>query len=150
MRADRGSGRWLSFGGAVGSTLALAYGEAHPRHCLGFVLRGGFLGSRREVDWFLYCMGTVFPEAFRDFLNAIPAGERDDPLRAYRHRLTDPDPAVHLPAARAWSRYESACSTLRPTGPASRLGGARAAPPLPPPGDQFSAPGSFLRQRKRG
>src|SRR3546814_5509258 len=70
-------------------------------------------------------MGTVFPEAFRDFLNAIPAGERDDPLRAYRHRLTDPDPAVHMPAARAWSRYESACSTLRPTGPVSRLGGGR-------------------------
>src|SRR3546814_20861011 len=89
------------------------------------VLRGVFLGSRREVEWFLYSMGAVFPEAFRDFLDAIPAGERDDLLRAYHRRLTDPDPAVHLPAARAWSRYESACSTLRPTGPVSRLGGGR-------------------------
>src|SRR3546814_10382647 len=85
------------------------------------VLRGVFLGSRREVEWFLYSMGAAFPEAFRDFLDAIPAGERDDLLRAYHRRLTDPDPAVHMPAARAWSRYESACSTLRTTGPDSRL-----------------------------
>jgi proline iminopeptidase len=29
--------------------------------------------------------------------------------------LLDKDPQVHLPAARAWSRYEGACSTLHPS-----------------------------------
>lgn len=106
--------RWLVFGGSWGSTLALAYGQAHPAHCLGFILRGIFLGTRWEVDWFLNGMGTVFPEARRDLLNGLPEAERGDVLRAYHRRLTDPDPAIHLPAARAWSRYESMCSTLRP------------------------------------
>ena len=33
----------------------------------------------------------------------------------YLCRLTDPDPSVHLPAARAWSVYEGSCSTLLPS-----------------------------------
>ena len=109
--------RWLVFGGSWGSTLALAYGQAHPRRCLGFVLRGVFLGSKREVDWFLHSMGAIFPEALRDLRDALPPGERDDLLRAYHRRLTSSDPAIHLPAARAWSGYESACSLLRPVSP---------------------------------
>ena len=41
--------------------------------------------------------------------------ERGDLLASYLRRLTDPDPGVHLPAARAWSTYEGACSTLLPS-----------------------------------
>ena len=113
LREHLGVRRWLLFGGSWGSTLALAYGEAHPERVLGFVLRGVFLGTRPEVDWFLNSMGTVFPEAAREFRALIPAEERGDLLAAYHRRLMHPDPAIHLPAARAWSRYESACSTLR-------------------------------------
>ena len=106
--------KWLVFGGSWGSTLALAYGEAHPEACLGFVLRGIFLCRKREIDWFLYGMRTLFPEAWQDFAGMIPDAERGDLLAAYHARLTDSDPAVHLPAARAWGRYEAACSTLLP------------------------------------
>jgi proline iminopeptidase len=106
--------KWLVFGGSWGSTLALAYGEAHPEACLGFVLRGIFLCRKSEIDWFLYGMRTLFPEAWREFSSLIPENERDDLLGAYHTHLTDPDPAVHLPAARAWGRYEAACSTLLP------------------------------------
>src|SRR5262249_42798990 len=45
----------------------------------------------------------------------IPQNERVDLLAAYYRRLTDADPRVHLPAARAWSSYEGACSTLLPS-----------------------------------
>jgi proline iminopeptidase len=107
--------KWLVFGGSWGSTLALAYGEAHPEACLGFVLRGIFLCRKSEIDWFLYGMRALFPEAWRDFAGLIPEHERGDLLAAYHARLTDPDPAVHLPAARAWGRYEAACSTLLPS-----------------------------------
>ncbi|MEW6133915.1 MAG: prolyl aminopeptidase [Pseudomonadota bacterium] len=106
--------KWLLFGGSWGSTLALAYGEAHPEACLGFVLRGIFLCRKSEIDWFLYGMRTLFPEAWRDFAAPIPEHGRGDLLAAYHARLTDPDPAVHLPAARAWAHYEAACSTLLP------------------------------------
>ena len=42
FREMLGVERWIVFGGSWGSTLALAYGEAHPERCLGFV-RGIFL-----------------------------------------------------------------------------------------------------------
>jgi proline iminopeptidase len=106
---------WLLFGGSWGSTLALAYGEAHPERCLGFVLRGIFLCRPCEVDWFLYGMRTIFPEAWREFAEFLPEDERGDLLEAYYRRLIDPAAGVHLPAARAWSRYEGACSTLLPS-----------------------------------
>jgi proline iminopeptidase len=114
LRTKLGVERWLVFGGSWGSTLALAYGEAHPDRCLGFVLRGIFLCREQEAEWFLHGMRHVFPEAWHKFVGAIPEAERADLLDAYVRRLNHPDPAVHMPAARAWSTYEGACSTLLP------------------------------------
>jgi len=106
--------RWLLFGGSWGSTLALAYAEAHPARCLGLVLRGIFLARPFEIDWFMRGMRYIYPEAGRAFVEFLPEAERADLLGNYYRRLTDPDPAVHLPAAHAWDRYEGACSKLRP------------------------------------
>jgi proline iminopeptidase len=103
---------WLVFGGSWGSTLALAYAIAHPERCAGLILRGIFLCRRSEIEWFLYGVRNVFPEAWRAFAGAVPENERDDLLEAYYRRLTHADPAVHMPAARAWSIYEGSCSTL--------------------------------------
>ena len=114
LRRHLGVERWLVFGGSWGSTLALAYAEHHPERCLGLVLRGIFLCRPSEIEWFLYGIRTIFPEAWRAFSGYIPEAERGDLLGAYHRRLTDPDPAVHLPAARTWSVYEGSCSTLLP------------------------------------
>jgi proline iminopeptidase len=106
------------FGGSWGSTLALAYGQAHPERCIGFILRGVFLFSADEIAWFMggdgQGMGRFFPEAYRLFLKFIPPAERGNLLEAYYARLTDPDPAVHKLAAAAWCSYENACSRLIP------------------------------------
>jgi proline iminopeptidase len=115
LREHLGIEKWLVFGGSWGSTLALAYGQAHPERCAGFVLRGVFLGSADEIDWFLHGMGRLFPEAWAEFRDHIPAAERGDLLAAYHRRLTDADPDMHQPAARAWARYEGTCSTLAPS-----------------------------------
>lgn len=115
LRGHLGIEHWIVFGGSWGSTLALAYGEAHPDRCAGFILRGVFLCRRSEIRWFLYGLRTLFPEAWRTFAEFVPAAERGDLLAAYYRRLADPDPAVHLPAARAWSIYEGMCSTLLPS-----------------------------------
>ena len=115
LRVHLGIERWVVFGGSWGSTLALAYAEAHPDRCSGLVLRGIFLCRQSEIDWFLYGMRTVFPEAWRNFSSFIPEGERTDLLAAYMRRLMDPTPSVHMPAARAWSTYEGVCSTLLPS-----------------------------------
>ena len=115
LRELLGIDKWLLFGGSWGSTLALAYAEAHPERCLGLIIRGIFLGRPQEIDWFLHGMPTVFPEAWRDLVAVLEEDERDDILAAYHRRLTSPDRAVRVPAARAWSRYEGACSTLLPS-----------------------------------
>ena len=107
--------RWVVFGGSWGATLGLAYAEAYPERCLGLVLRGVFLCRDQEIDWFLYGLRQIFPDAWRNFVDPIPEAQRGDLLTAYSERLNHPDPAVHLPAARAWSMYEGACSTLLPS-----------------------------------
>ena len=104
--------RWLVFGGSWGSTLALAYAIEHANQCTGLILRGIFLCRKSEIEWFLYGLRQFFPEAWTAFAHEIPEGERNDLLRAYYRRLTDPSPAIHMRAARAWSIYEGSCSTL--------------------------------------
>ncbi len=115
LRQFLGIERWFVFGGSWGSTLAIAYAEAHPERCLGLILRGIFLCRPSEIDWFLHGVRNFFPEAWRTFAEFIPPPERNDLLAAYYRRLTDPDPAVHMPAARTWSVYEGSCSTLLPS-----------------------------------
>jgi len=115
LRRHLGIGQVLLFGGSWGSTLALAYAQAHPERVSGCVLRGIFLGRQSEVDWFMHGLAAVFPEAHAAFAGFLPEAERGDLLGSYLKRLTDPDPAIHMPAARAWSIYEGSCSTLLPS-----------------------------------
>jgi len=115
LRLHLGIDRWHVFGGSWGSTLALAYAQTHPERVRSLTLRGIFLGRKPELDWFLYGIGNVFPEAWQAFAGHLPAAERADLLGNYWRRLIDPDPAIHLAAARAWSAYEGSCSTLLPS-----------------------------------
>jgi proline iminopeptidase len=114
LRHELGIARWTVFGGSWGSTLALHYAETHPEPVAGLILRGVFLSRASEIKWFLYGIERVFPEAWRAFASHLPEAERGDLLGGYYRRLIDPDPSVHMPAARAWSIYEGACSTLLP------------------------------------
>jgi proline iminopeptidase len=115
LRRHLGIEHWLLFGGSWGSTLALTYAQAYPHRVVGCVLRGVFLGRHEEVEWFLHGLAHVFPDAHAAFVNFLPESERGDLIHAYLRRLTHPDPAVHMPAARAWSIYEGSCSTLLPS-----------------------------------
>jgi proline iminopeptidase len=114
LRNHLGIHRWIVFGGSWGSTLALAYAEAHPTHVMAMVLRGIFLCRQSEIDWFLYGLKNIFPEAWNQFASHLPANEHNNILKAYYALITNPDPAIHIPAARAWSIYEGSCSTLLP------------------------------------
>jgi proline iminopeptidase len=115
LRSHLGIDRWVVFGGSWGSTLAIAYAEAHADRCKALVLRGIFLCRKSEIDWFLYGMRAFAPEIWREFTDYLPAAERRDLLTNYYKRLIDPDPKVHMPAARKWSVYEGTCCTLLPS-----------------------------------
>lgn len=115
LRQSLGIERWLVFGGSWGSTLALAYAQAHPECVSGLVLRGIFLLRRSEIDWFYQSgAGTLFPDVWEEYLAPIPPEERHDLLSAYHRRLTGADHQVALAAARAWSVWEGATSFLLP------------------------------------
>ncbi|HEY9080404.1 prolyl aminopeptidase [Magnetovibrio sp.] len=114
LREHLGFAKWLVVGGSWGATLALAYGTRHAERCLGFILRGVFLGTKPEVDWFLNGMAGFFPEHHGAFAQHVGGLSGTALLDAYCERLFSPDATVHLPAARAWARYESLCSTLLP------------------------------------
>lgn len=113
LRQHLGVERWLVTGGSWGTTLALAYGQAHPEACLGFLLRGVLLGTDDEIDWFMHGMRRFFPRAHEDFIGLIPAQEQDDLIEAYLARMLSPDEALRMEAIRAWVRYSASCSLLR-------------------------------------
>jgi proline iminopeptidase len=119
LRQLLGIGQWLIFGGSWGATLALAYGQAHPGSCLGFVLRGIFLCTAPEIDWFVNGAKWFHPEIHAQFCALIPPHERGDLLQAYAKRLLSDDPEQCLPAARSWSAYESERVTLLPSASAN-------------------------------
>lgn len=113
LREMLGISQWLVFGGSWGSTLALAYGQAHPERCLGFVLRGIFLCSDAEIDWFMQGMGWFFPEEHARFTAPIAQADRGARLLdAYCEQLFSDDPTQNMQAARGWSRYEGSCLHL--------------------------------------
>ncbi len=114
IRQMMGIEQWLVFGGSWGSTLALAYGQSHPQRCLGFVLRGIFLCTPAEIDWFMNGIGWFFPEQHAQFVAPIAQEERAELLQAYARRLFSEDQAASSAAARSWSRYEGSCLHLLP------------------------------------
>jgi proline iminopeptidase len=114
LRNHLGVERWHVFGGSWGSTLAIAYAQAHPEPVLSLTLRGIFLLTAAEIDWFLYGLRTMAPAAHANFVRLIPEDERGDLLEAYWKRLDSDDDHIRLEAARSWSLYEGSCSTLLP------------------------------------
>lgn len=113
LREHLGVDSWLITAGYWGTTLALAYGETHPERCLGFILRGIFLGTKDEIDWFMYGMRRFFPRAHEDFVDFIPEDERQDLLQAYLTRMTSEDQDLRMAAVHCWVRYSASCALLK-------------------------------------
>jgi proline iminopeptidase len=107
LRNHLGIEKWVVFGGSWGSTLALLYGQEHPEHCIGFILRGIFLGREQDYLHVLHGMGEIFPEAYEQYFSFIPEEERNDLFSAYYWRIFDPNSDVHMPAARSFVRFVS-------------------------------------------
>ncbi len=119
LRVQLGIEKWVVFGGSWGSTLSLAYAISHPERTQALVLRGIFLLTKKELQWF-YQDGAsmIFPDAWERFLAPIPENERHDLMRAYYKRLMGDDQKARTEAAIAWSSWEG--ETVSVEGPASR------------------------------
>jgi len=115
LREMMGVDKWQVFGGSWGSTLALAYAETHPSRVSELVLRGIYLLTKAEMDWYYqFGVSEMFPDKWERFLAPIPEAERGDLKAAYRKRLTSDNRAVQIEAALAWSQWEGQTITLLP------------------------------------
>jgi proline iminopeptidase len=115
LRTMVGVDTWLVFGGSWGSTLSLAYAQSHPQHCSELVLRGIYLLTKNELDWYYqFGVSEMFPDKWDRFVAPIPEGERGNMLAAYYARLTNDDEDVQLEAAKAWTIWEGETITLMP------------------------------------
>ena len=110
---------WIVFGGSWGATLALVYAQAHPHSVTQLVLRGVFLSTRRELNWFYQGGVSAFwPELWEQFVGLIPDNERDNIIAAYHRRLFSGDRTVEVQYARAWASWENALASIDNEGPA--------------------------------
>ena len=117
LREKLGLQKWILFGGSWGSTLALYYAINYPERCLGLVLRGVFLGTRNEIDWFLCGMRKFYPEAHKLLLKGLNFSELEQPtsdeiLKRGSELIFSKNEEVSQKAANAWAKYEMSCSTI--------------------------------------
>ena len=108
----------LILGGSWGSTLALAYAEAHPERVRQLLLRGIFTFLPDEVDT-LFQDGRVahhYPEEWEAYVDYIRRtstdwnSEKDNLVGAYRARLLDD--SQRMEAAKAFAGFEMSISKL--------------------------------------
>jgi proline iminopeptidase len=118
LRDHLGIERWLVWGGSWGSTLALAYAEAHPERVTHVILWGVTIGRRSELDWlFGGGLGQLLPRQWERLRRGVPEAPTDaDVPRCYARRLHDPDPAIRHHAAIEWCMWESASLERRSEG----------------------------------
>ena len=133
-------------GASWGTTLALAYAQAHPERAGSVLVEGVFLATRRELDWWhgKGGAGAVYPDAHEWLMQGVPDALHDDPpgfarwaLEAIQtelasgapllNRLDDPDgeAALRDSVIFRWIGYEELLSYLEAT-PQSALANLRA------------------------
>ncbi|WP_375260337.1 prolyl aminopeptidase [Palleronia sp.] len=119
IRRTLGIEHWVVFGGSWGATLALIYAEAHPERVAHLMLRGVFLMTQAELDWFYAGgAGRFWPDLWAKFVDLIPEGERDDLIAAYHNRLFSGDLMTEIRYARSWAGWENTLASIDNEGPA--------------------------------
>ena len=119
LREHLGIDRWMLRGGSWGSTLSLAYAQAHPDRVSAMLLVAVTMTRRWELNWLYRGGGMFYPEAwerFRDFAGGTTrfGSPRDteppieELLAVYAGMMADADPDVRARAAAEWLAWEDA------------------------------------------
>ena len=117
IRRELGIESWIVFGGSWGATLSLIYAQTHPEAVRNLVLRGVFLATQAELDWFYGGgAGKFWPEVWERFVSLIPEDERDDLILAYHRRLFSGDLPMEQRYGRAWAAWENALASIHSSG----------------------------------
>ncbi|MDD9921137.1 MAG: prolyl aminopeptidase [Boseongicola sp.] len=118
IRETLGISKWLVFGGSWGATLGLIYSITHPERAIKLILRGVFLMTKAELDWFYGGgAGAFWPDVWSKFVGIIPEDERDDLIKAYHRRLFSGDQMMETRYARMWASWENTLASIANDGP---------------------------------
>jgi len=100
-------------GGSWGSTLALCFAIKHSERVAALVLRGIYLGSRKENDY-LYRGGTRLhnPLEWHRFSSLVPKGK--DPIKYYVQKVKSTNVKIRNKHAYEWAFYEMSLLRLKP------------------------------------
>jgi len=113
IRETLGIDRWIAFGGSWGATLALIYAQAHPDRVAALALRGVFLMTQPELDWFYGGgAGRFWPDLWQRFTKIVPPEEHGDLIAAYHRRLFSGDRQIETTFARTWAAWENALAAI--------------------------------------
>jgi len=105
--------KWSLFGGSWGATLALIYAQKYPERVSHLILRGIFLMTQDELDWFYSGgAGKFWPEEWERFVSMIPASEQDDLILAYNKRLFCGNLSEETRFAQQWAAWENSLASI--------------------------------------
>ncbi|MCT4608256.1 MAG: prolyl aminopeptidase [Pelagimonas sp.] len=117
IRKGLGIDKAVIFGGSWGATMSLIYAISHPDHVSHLILRGVFMMTQTELDWFYAGgAGQFWPETWVRFTNLIPEDEHGDLIAAYHKRLFSGDMSEEIRAAQAWASWENALASVNSNG----------------------------------
>jgi proline iminopeptidase len=117
IRTHLGVDKWAVFGGSWGATLSLIYAQSHPDCVSHLILRGVFLMTQSELDWFYGGgAGKFWPELWQRFVSVIPEEERDDLITAYHKRLFSGDMREEMRFGTTWTNWENAMASFQSNG----------------------------------
>ncbi len=116
IRVRHGWDQWQTvLGLSWGTTLAVAYGEAHRDRVASMVLGLVTTTSRAEVEWITDGVKRIFPNEWRRFFDAVPDQfRRERVVDSYAAMLRSDDAGVIEHAAREWCAWEDAHVSLAP------------------------------------
>ena len=85
LREHLGIDRWGLYGGSWGSTLSIAYAQAHPERVSDVILVSVTTTRRSEIEWLYHGVGRFFPVQWRAFVARRAGGRAASKRRARGH-----------------------------------------------------------------
>jgi proline iminopeptidase len=108
--------RWVLFGTSWGTTLGLAYAEAHPDRVAAMAFAGVTMTRAEEIDWLYRGIAPLFPVEWQKFVAYAPPGTPEVALvAAYNDMMFAADAQVREAAARAFHDWDNASVSANPS-----------------------------------
>jgi proline iminopeptidase len=108
IRESLGIDRWMVVGGSWGATLALLYAGKYAQRISALALRGSFLASERELQWFFQSLRALVPQGWLRLTKGWDDVQKANVLATLCDALLSGDATRATDAARRWNDYENA------------------------------------------